>query len=212
MKQESINTEPKVNINLATKKQYEEVIADFHKNQMHAQINSLIKKKGMSFSEAEEVFYSVIEYLIKPETYQKYRSSNLDYLESEKGLNKIGFGKFVIQVIRTKVFNFFRSRKRKETAQMAYEANTHVKYFSDETKLEKRNFQGFKTKNEISIGLNKFSQDSTDMNFQKNLDLDPEQILIHAEEEKSTNPILGVIKNINYRNIININNKTQFAA
>ena len=95
---------------------------------------------------------------------------------------------------------------------MAYEANTHVKYFSDETKLEKRNFQGFKTKHEISIGLNKFSQDSPDMNFQKNLDLDPEQILIHAEEEKSTNPILGVIKNINYRNIININNKTQFAA
>ena len=210
MKQVNIDAEHNTNINSATKKQYDKVISDFYLNQRSSQIAYLIKK-GISFSDAQDIFYSVIEYLVDPKTYQKYLSKGYGYFEHKSGLSKIGFGKFVIQVIRTKIFNFSRGQKRKKIGTMAFEANTDIKHFSDELNLTSKNANSFKTKNEISIGLNNFSQDTNDLNFQKNLALDPEQIMIRAEE-KSINPILRVVKNINYRSLINIKTKTQFAA
>ena len=54
---------------------------------------------GVDINDAEDIFSSVIEYLLQPKSYSKYLSSNIRYNPAKEGLAKIaGFATFIFKI------------------------------------------------------------------------------------------------------------------
>ena len=113
MTQVSIDAPSKITSKVASSNEYNSLIVDFYTNQRKGWIYNLIKR-GVDKNDAEDIFSSVIEYLLSPQTYQNYLKSNKKYNQEKTGLAKItGFASFIFAIFRTKVSNYFRSCKRK---------------------------------------------------------------------------------------------------
>ena len=82
---------------LASENEYRSLIAEFYTNQRKGWIIHM-KKRGVDINDAEDIFSSVIEYLLQPKSYSKYLSSNIKYDSAKEGLAKIaGFATFLIE-------------------------------------------------------------------------------------------------------------------
>ena len=93
---------------LASVNEYRSLIGDFYKNYRNGWIGHMVKR-GVGVEDAEDIFSSVTEYLLKNETYSKYLTSNIQYKPEASGLSKItGFATFIYKVFRTKISNYFR--------------------------------------------------------------------------------------------------------
>ena len=105
---------------LASVNEYRSLIGDFYKNYRNGWIGHMVKR-GVGVEDAEDIFSSVTEYLLKNETYSKYLTSNIQYKPEASGLSKItGFATFIFKVFRTKISNYFRSCKRQLEAMTRY--------------------------------------------------------------------------------------------
>ena len=77
MKQESIDASNNIS-RLASENEYRSLIVDFYQNQRKGWMIHM-NKRGVDINDAEDIFSSVIEYLLSPKTYEKYLSSNIKY-------------------------------------------------------------------------------------------------------------------------------------
>ena len=119
MTQESIDASNNIS-KLASENEYRSLIAEFYTNQRKGWIIHM-KKRGVDINDAEDIFSSVIEYLLQPKSYSKYLSSNIKYNPAKEGLAKIaGFATFIFKIFRTKISNYFRSCKRQLEAMTRY--------------------------------------------------------------------------------------------
>ena len=122
------------NSRLASVNEYRSLIGDFYKNYRNGWIGHMVKR-GVGVEDAEDIFSSVTEYLLKSETYSKYLTSNIQYKPEASGLSKItGFATFIFKVFRTKISNHFRSCKRQLEAMTRY-AHTLCEEAFDPEKL-----------------------------------------------------------------------------
>ena len=78
MTQVSIDAPSKITSKVASNNEYNSLIVDFYTNQRKGWIYNLIKR-GVDKNDAEDIFSSVIEYLLSPQTYQNYLKSNKKY-------------------------------------------------------------------------------------------------------------------------------------
>ena len=157
-------------IKAATINEYRALVVEFHLKQRDAWLKHLYKR-GVIVADAEDVFSSVIEYLLKPQTHTNYLSkcknlgtSFFKYNPKMKGLAKLPcFIKLVYQVFKTKISHYFRGCKRQLAALKAY-------------------FETISTGNKIN-GKPVVSVDEKS---------NPEQIAVEAEE-KSSAPADGIV-------------------
>ena len=136
MKQESIDASNDIS-KLASENEYRSLIAEFYTNQRKGWIIHM-RKRGVDINDAEDIFSSVIEYLLQPKSYSKYLSSNIKYDSAKEGLAKIaGFATFIFKIFRTKISNYFRSCKRSIEAMTKYAQTLCDDAFNPEKIVEK---------------------------------------------------------------------------
>ena len=161
----------------ASLEQYRELVTEFHLKQRDSWIKHLLKR-GVTEADAEDVFSSVVEYLLNSETYKKYLercksigSSIYKYNPKMKGLKKLPcFIRLVYRVFKTKISNYFRGCKRQLNALRAY-------FYTIST--------GNKIKGTPTLRVDEQS--------------DPEKLLIEAEEKSSapSGEVIVFVQNTN---------------